>query len=144
MSGMMSDYLAKALLDHVTGVASYTPPTQIKLGLFTSRGTVAQSCAGTNFVAVSGGSYDEVDIGVGTTNWNTAALSAPNRLTDNKLAKAFATATASWGTVYGYTAKDQSGNLLWWGDLASPQAVPDGATASFAGGVLDVNLPQGS
>lgn len=140
MSGMMGDYLANKLNDHVTGVAAYTAPTQINIDLYTARGTIAQSCAGTNFTLVTGGSYAAVDAGVGGTNWNTSAA----RLVDNKLVVTFPTATASWGTVTGYRATDQTGNVLWWGDLTASKLVPDGATASFAAGDLDVSLPQGT
>jgi hypothetical protein len=134
---MFSDYLANKILDHVTGVAAYTAPTQIKVALFTARGSTAQACAGTNFTEVSGGSYAQVNVGIGTTNWNTAAA----RLVDNKLAVALGTATADWGTVTCIGYYDQTGNLLWWGDITS-RNITNGAVVSMAAGVIDVSFPQ--
>jgi len=140
MSGMYSDFLANKINDHINGVASYTAPTEINLALFTARGSIAQACAGTTFTEVTGGSYARVNAGVGTVNWNGSAA----RLCDNKLSVPFVTATADWGIVTCYGAYDQAANLLWWADLTTPKSVPDGATASFATGTIDVSLPQGA
>jgi hypothetical protein len=137
---MFSDFLANKINDHITGVASYTPPTQLKIGLYTARGTIAQACAGTNFTAVSGGGYAEVDAGIGATNWNASA----SRLSDNKLLIPMGTPSADWGIVTGFTVKDQSGNLLWWADLSTAKSCPSGAVVSWAAGVIDVSLPQGT
>jgi hypothetical protein len=139
-TGMFSDYLAGKVFDHVDGVASFTAPTQINIGLYTARGTIAQACAGTNFTEVSGGGYARVNIGVGGTNWNTAAA----RAMDNKLAVAMGTPSADWGTVTGYFVYDQGANLLWWNDLTTARSCPSGAAVSFIAGAIDLALPQGT
>jgi hypothetical protein len=46
--------------------------------------------------------------------------------------------------VTGYIATDQTGNLLWWGDLATPKSCPSGAAVTFAAGAIDAALPQGT
>jgi len=139
MSGMYSDYLANKINDHIMGVALYVPPTQLKIGLYTARGTIPQTCAGTNITPVSGGGYLEVNAGVGTANWNTSAA----RLSDNKLAIAMGTPSADWGMITGYTVKDQSNNLLWWNDLTTAKSCPSGASVSWIAGAIDVALPPG-
>ena len=142
MSCMKSDYLANKSNDHVTGVATYTAPTQMRLALFTARGTIAQASAGTNFTECSGGGYARVDIGVGSTNWNASSSGSP-RLTDNKLAVAMGTPSADWGTVTCIGIYDQGTNLLWWGDITS-RSCPLGAAVSFPAGSIDISEPQGT
>lgn len=138
-SGMYSDYLANKINDHISGVAVYTPPLELKVGLYTARGSIAQSCANTNFVAVSGGGYVEVDIGVGGTNWSTSALRACN----NKLVVAMGTPSVDWGTAIGYTIKDQNNNLLWWADFAITKPCPAGVPVSWTATSLIASLPYG-
>jgi hypothetical protein len=140
MSGMYSDYLANKINDHINGIAVYTPPTQMKVGLYTARGSIEQSCAGTNFTAVSGGGYVEVNMGIGSTNWNASAV----RAATSKLLISMGTPSADWGTVIGYTLKDQSGNLLWWSDLTNSRSCPAGAVISIPIAGLGVSLPQGA
>jgi hypothetical protein len=139
MSGMLSDYLCNALLDHITGVATYTSPTQINVALFTARGSIAQSCAGTNFTEVAGGAYARVNVGITGVNWDSAA----SRAIQNKLLVTFPTPTADWGTVIAVGYYDQLGNLLWWDDVTS-RFCALGATVTIAIGAIDLSLPYGS
>jgi hypothetical protein len=62
--------------------------------------------------------------------------------TDN--AVTFPPAGASWGTVTHVGIYDAltSGNLLWWGPLATPRAVSSGDTISFPVGNLSGRVPQ--
>ena len=143
MSCMMGDYLANKLNDHVTGVAVYTPPTQIKVSLCTAKGTIAQCCANTNFTECTGGGYAQVNVGVGSTNWNASGTTSP-RLSDNKLAVSFGTPSADWGTVVAWRLLDQSGNLLWWGDESPSKSCPAYAAVSSAIGAITMALPQGT
>lgn len=141
----MCDYLALALNDHHLGVASYTPPTALRVSLYTARGTDAQSNAGTNFTEVSGNGYPSPapNIGVGSTNWNAAALSAPDRKSTNKLEVTIGTPTgAGWGDAIGAVVKDQSGNYLWWVDFAAPKSCPAGVPVVIPAAQLSLNLPR--
>ena len=56
MAGI-STYLANKLLDHVNGRAVYTPPTALKLCLYVTNPTAADT--GTE---VTGGSYARIDV----------------------------------------------------------------------------------
>ena len=47
MEGIISNYLSKKLLDHALGIASYTMPETIYVGLASSTATAAQLAAGT-------------------------------------------------------------------------------------------------
>lgn len=136
---MFSDYLSNALLDHITGVAAYTPPTEINVALFTARGSIAQSCAGTNFTEVAGGNYARTNVGITAINWNAAAA----RATSNTLIVTFPVPSADWGTVVAVGYYDQLGNLLWWDDVTS-RFCALGATVTLAAGAVDVALPQGT
>jgi hypothetical protein len=133
MAGSFSDYLENAVLDHLTGVATFTTPTNVYVALYTAAPTDAGG--GTE---VTGGSYARATVAKGSTNWNTAS----NGATSNKTAITFATATADWGTVVAVGLLDNStgGNLLAWADLTANKSVPNGATASFAAGELDITL----
>jgi hypothetical protein len=140
MSGMYADYQANAELDALSGVAAYPVPTQLNLALFTARGTIAQTCAGTNLTEVTGGGYARVNVGVGSVNWNAAAA----RAMTNKLAVAMGTPSGDWGTVVAVALYDQSGNMRWWDDLPAGKPCPAGVPVSFAAGAISMGLPQGA
>lgn len=95
----MSNYLETALVNAVLRNTSYTSPTTVYVGLFTSDPTDAGS--GTE---VSGGSY---------TRKAMAFASPTNGATSNSSAVEFDQATASWGTVthFGLFDASSSGNL---------------------------------
>lgn len=127
----LSNATAQDLADHLFGKATFTAPTNIYVGLYTSAPTDAGG--GTE---VTGGSYARVS--TSASDWN-AATSAG--LTDNTNAITFPTATASWGTVVAVGLFDaaSSGTLLAWKDGLS-QAVASGVTVEFAAGNLDFNM----
>jgi hypothetical protein len=127
----MSDYLELKVLDHILGATAYTAPATVYIALFTA--TPSDSGGGTE---VSGGSYARVSVTNNTTNWpNAAAGSKANGATFT-----FPTASGSWGTVtqFGIFDASSAGNLLYWGDLTSSQAVASGSTASFASGQITI------
>ena len=130
--GNISDYLANALLNHIFGKGTYTPPTNIYVEL----STTAPTDAGTNVTPPSGGGYARKQ--TASTDWNMAA----GRIIDNANAIEFAEASASWGTLSHFALFDAAsgGNFLGWGALATPKAVDSGDTARFAAGDLDVSF----
>lgn len=132
MSAQASDYLENKLLDHVLGVAAYTQPTNLYVGLFTTN--PADDASGTE---VSGGSYARVAHNV----W----AAASSRASSNTGQITFPTSTGSWGTVSHFGVFDASsgGNLLFYGALNSPVAVASGRQFRIASGDLDVSFDSG-
>ena len=80
-----SNYLENKVLDHVLRNTSYTSPTTVYVGLYTSDPTDAGS--GTE---VSGGSYARQSLSVTTASGGVVTSSAD---------VTFPQATASWGSV---------------------------------------------
>jgi hypothetical protein len=120
----MSNYLETALVNAVLRNTSYTSPTTVYVGLFTSDPTDAGS--GTE---VSGGSYAR----------KAMAFSSPsNGATSNSSAVEFDQATASWGTVthFGLFDASSSGNLLLHGALTTSKTIDDGDVFKFATSAL--------
>jgi hypothetical protein len=130
--GNISDYLANALLNHIFGKGTYTPPANIYVEL----STTAPTDAGTNVTPPSGGGYARKQ--TAPSDWNMAA----GRIIDNANAIEFAEASASWGTLSHFALFDAAsgGNFLGWGALATPKAVDSGDTARFAAGDLNVSF----
>jgi hypothetical protein len=134
--GNISDYLANALLNHIFGKGTYTPPENIYVEL----STTAPTDAGTNVTPPSGGGYARKQ--TAPADWNVSA----NRLIDNANAIEFAEASGSWGTLSHFALFDEAsgGNVLGWGALTTPKAVESGDTARFAAGDLDVSFTASS
>lgn len=120
----MSNYLETALVNAVLRNTSYTSPTTVYVGLFTSDPTDAGS--GTE---VSGGSYVRKAM---------AFASPTNGATSNSSAVEFDQATASWGTVthFGLFDASSSGNLLLHGALTASKTIDSGDVFKFATSAL--------
>lgn len=129
-----SNYLEEAVLDHITGKASYTAPT-VYVGL----SSTTPSEDGTNVTEPSGGSYARVQ--TSASDWDSAvggAISNANAIT-------FAQATADWVSGSNLThlvAYDAAsgGNLLFYGALGTAKPVLNGDTASIPANDLDITL----
>lgn len=130
--GNISNYLANALLNHIFGKGTYTPPANIYVEL----STTAPTDAGTNVTPPSGGGYARKQ--TAPADWNTGS----GRIIDNANAIEFAEASASWGTLSHFALFDAAsgGNFLGWGALTTPKAVDSGDTARFAAGDLNVSF----
>lgn len=134
--GNISDYLANALLNHIFGKGTYTPPANIYVEL----STTAPTDSGGNVTPPSGGGYARKQ--TAPSDWNMAA----GRIIDNANAIEFAEASGSWGTISYFTLWDaaEAGNFLGWGALATSKAVDSGDTARFAAGDLNVSFTASS
>lgn len=130
MLGNATQYLQKKLLDHALGLAAYTMPTTVYVGLFTGDPGAAGSLAS----EVSGGDYARQDV---TSAMNAAALATG--VADNASAVTFPAPTADWGVVSYSALLDAatSGNMLFRAALGTPEIVASGAPApEFAAGAL--------
>jgi hypothetical protein len=123
-----STYLQNKLLNHVLKNTAYTPPTTVYVGLFTSDPTIAGS--GTE---VSGGSYARQSVAFGTVASGT---------TENSADLLYPVATANWGTVthIGIYDASTSGNMLYFGALASSKTINSQDQFKISAGNLDVTL----
>ena len=124
----MSNYLENALINATLRNTSYTSPSVVYLGLYTSDPTDADT--GTE---VSGGSYARQAITFGAPS---------NGVTTNTAAIEFPQATANWGTVGWIGIEDAltGGNLLYHSPLDASKAIASGDIFKIAIGSLSVTL----
>ena len=124
----MSNYLENALINATLRNTSYTSPSTVYLGLFTSDPTDANT--GTE---VSGGSYARQSITFGAPS---------NGVTTNTAAIEFPQATGSWGTVGWVGIMDSltTGNLLYHTALDASKTIASGDIFKIAIGSLSVTL----
>jgi len=123
-----SNYLENAVINAVLRNTSYTSPTTVYVGLYTTDPTDADT--GTE---VSGGSYARTSV----------TFDAPsNGVTQNTADLTFPTATASWGTVTHIGLHDAStgGNLLFHTALDTSKAIDSGDIFKITTGNLTVTL----
>lgn len=124
----MSNFLEAALINATLRNTSYTSPSVVYLGLYTSDPTDADT--GTE---VSGGSYARQAITFGAPS---------NGVTTNTAAIEFPQATANWGTVGWIGIKDAltGGNLLYHSPLDASKTIQTGDIFKIAIGSLSVTL----
>ena len=122
-----SDYLEGAVLDATLRNTSYSSPSTVYLGLFTSDPTDAGSgteCSGTNYARQS------------------MAFSRTGATASNSSAIEFPTAGGSWGTIthFGVLDASSSGNLLYHGALTASKSITTGDIFRVPSGDLDITL----
>jgi hypothetical protein len=124
----MSNYLEDALINATLRNTSYTSPTTVYVGLFTSDPTDAGS--GTE---VSGGSYARTAVTFGAPS---------NGVSTNSAAVEFPQATGNWGTVgwIGIHDAATSGNLMYHTALDTSKTIETGDIFKIAVGSLSVTL----
>lgn len=122
-----SNYLENKVLGHVFGGVSYTAPTTIYVGLYTS--DPGETGAGTE---VSGGSYAR----------QAAAFTVTGNTATNTSAIEFPTATASWGTIAYAAVTDalSAGNVLGSSALSASKVIDTGDVLRIAAGSLTITL----
>ncbi len=131
MSGNLSDFLENKLLEHSTGKASWTTPTNTYLALFTVAPT--DSTGGTE---ASAGNYARLQISWGSASSGSISNNANLRF------PATGTATADYGTIVAIGIFDAStgGNLLWYGDLSATVTINSGETYTITSGGITLSL----
>ena len=122
-----SNYLENKVMLHVFGGTSYTAPTTLYVGLYTT--DPGEDNTGTE---VTGGSYAR----------QTAAFTITNNAASNTAAIEFPTATGSWGTVAYVGVSDalSGGNLLASGALTVSKTISSGDVFRIPAGDLDITL----
>jgi len=124
----MSNYLETALINGTLRGTTYTAPTTVYIGLYTSDPTDANT--GTE---VSGGSYARTAVTFG---------SPSDGVSTNSAAVEFPQATGTWGTVgwIGLLDASTSGNLLYHTALDASKTIASGDIFKIATGSLSVTL----
>lgn len=123
-----SNYLENALINGTLRNTSYTAPTTVYIGLFTSDPTDAGS--GTE---VSGNAYAR----------QSATFAAPsNGASSTDADIQFPQATGNWGTVgwFGIFDALTTGNLMYHGALTASKTIETGDVFKIASGNLTVTL----
>lgn len=120
-----TDYLENKVLDHVLGVATYTKPTAVYLGLFTA---APSDAGGGTEVATGGYARKVITFGAATGGGSS-----------NSAAVSFTASGANFGTITHVGIFDAltSGNLLYWKNITSV-IINDGDTLNFPIGDIDV------
>jgi hypothetical protein len=124
----MSNYLENGLLNAVLRNTSYTSPTTVYVGLYTSN--PGEGNTGTE---VSGNSYAR----------KSATFGAPSDgVCTNSASVEFDQATGSWGTIshVGLLDAITSGNLLFYTDITTSKTIETGDIFKIAAGSLSVTL----
>jgi len=125
----ISNYLENALINATLRNTTYTSPSVVYAGLFTSDPTDAGS--GTE---VSGGSYARKAI--------TFAAPSNGVTTNSAAACEFDQATGSWGTITHFGIFDalSGGNLLYHGALTTSKTIASGDVFKFPTSSVTVTL----
>lgn len=126
MAGSASDYLENKLIDHSLGTTTFSKPTTVYAALYTV--APSDSSAGTE---VTGGSYGRQTITFGSASSGSASNNA------NVDFNGMPTCTV---VAVGILDNSTSGNLLYWGTLASSRSVTSGDSIRIASGALTVSL----
>lgn len=128
-----SNYLELQLLNHALGTTTYTRPTAVYVGLFTSDPGEAGSFTGE--VGISGTAYARQQATFGAAANGSATTSATIT---------FPTATANWGTITHIAICDSAtrgaGNVLFYGPVTTAKIIETGDTFQITAGNLTVSL----
>jgi len=124
----MSNYLENALINATLRNTSYTSPTTVYVGLYTS-----DPGEGNTGTEVSGGSYARTSVTFGAPS---------NGVSTNSASVTFPTATGTWGTVthVGILDASTSGNLLYYTALDASKSIASGDVFTISTGNLSVTL----
>ena len=137
MAGGKSEYLEKALLDHVMGGPDYVRPATVYVALCAD--VWDDQKTGTTIVEPTVGAYARVAVTNDDTAWPASAHpTAECAVKSNGTSIGFPTPTAGWGTVKSVAVTDAAtaGNVLWGGDLVADKIISTGDPIAFAQGTL--------
>ena len=140
-AGEVSDYLANIALDFAfRNQAFAAPATYVALTTV----VVTDDLTGTTITEPAAGAYARKQVNVNggaSPTWDLAAGTTPTEV-ENTHAITFAQATGDWGTITSVAICDALtvGNLLFYDNTMTDQAVNNGDTAEFAIGALDVQM----
>ena len=138
-TGAMSNYLVHKLLDLMFRNQSFTAPATHYAALTTA--TISDSSTGSSVTEPSGNGYTRKAVAANGGSSPTWTVSSGGAV-DNTAAVDFGTASGSWGTIVATCTADASsaGNMLFYDNGVTDQAVGTNDTVSFATGAWDASL----
>jgi hypothetical protein len=124
----MSNYLENALINATLRNTTFTSPSTVYVGLYTSDPTDANTGN-----EVSGGSYARKAMTFGAPS---------NGVSVNSAAVEFDQATGNWGTITYFAIFDAltTGNMLYYGALTASKTIETGDVFKFATSSVSVTL----
>jgi len=139
MTGSKSDYMEKAILNHVLGAATLAKPPIVYIALSTAAYSELATGAAMSEVGTGVG-YSRLAVTNDGTAWPAATGASPATKT-NGAAFTFAAATGAWNFVASFYICDSAttgANVLYGADLTIGRTVGAGDTASFAVGAITI------
>lgn len=132
MASGKGNFLSAAFLKHWTGEATFTPPANLDVELYTSAPTGA---GGGTEVSTVGTAYARQTYPLDTSNWTAVS----SQSTNNVNIISWSTATANWGTVVAASLKAATtDDIHYWGTLTTNRVVNTGDSVRFAAGGIVV------
>lgn len=131
MASGKGNFLSNLILKHWTGEATFTPPANLDVELYTSAPTGA---GGGTEVSTVGTAYARQTYPLNTSNWAAVA----SQQTSNTNIISWSTATANWGTMVAASLKAATtDDIHYWGTLTTNRVVNTGDSVRFAvGGIV--------
>lgn len=129
-----SEYLGNKILDHVNGVASYTPPSTLYVALFSDSATLEELDAGTITNEVTGDGYARQEVTFGTADASAA---------ENDASVTFTATGSNWDIARFAAVMDAEtgGNVLYYGQLSNDRELAaSGDSIEIQTGDFDVSL----
>lgn len=126
MAGNLSNYLEDKLIDHFLGTTTYTKPSAVYVGLYSS--APGDAGGGTE---ISGGSY---------ARQSAAFTASSGGATSNSANIDFTGMPAVTVVAIGIHDQSTGGNLLLWGTLTTNKTTDAGDTLRIATGDLDISI----
>jgi len=143
-TGAKSNYLETSILDHVLGVAAFTAPTALHLGLTIQDPTESgayEALYEPGPIAGTGG-YNRAVV---TTEFDAAAvgtvlgqtIGATSTMTGTIT---YGAASLDWGTIthWGLYDAATAGNMLYYGEFTTAKAINSGDTVQISSGDLTI------
>lgn len=141
MAGSKSNYLEESVLNYWLGKSfSSTAPANVHVRLYNS--TINDTVdAATDAMGSSAANYADVQITNSSDSWTNSTDGGSKT---NKVTIEFTTAASTgWGTVNAFAILDTNstttGNVLYWGDLTTPQAIAEGNIVRFSTGAIVIS-----
>lgn len=142
MAGSKSNYLETSVLNYWLGKSfTSTAPATVYVRLYNSTINDAATGATDSLEGGTAANYADVAVTNSSANWTNSTSGGSKT---NKSVITFTTAASTgWGTVNAFAILDSnstsSGNVLYWGDLTTPQAVAAGNIVRFSTGAIVIS-----
>jgi hypothetical protein len=139
MAGSKSNYLESAVLNYWLGKSfTSTAPANTTIRLYNS--TVGDAATGATD-RCAGANYADQTLTNSSATWRNSTGGGTKT---NKVTITFTTAASTgWGTINAFAILDSNstsaGNVLYWGDLTTPQVVAAGNVVRFTTGAIVIS-----